>query len=379
VSGHDDALDRARRRLLTIAGACALAIAAGGLFDPKHAWTGWLLGFELTTALALAGPFFLALLTVTGAKWDGGLRRVASALGSALPAAGLFGLVLLLGLRHVYGWTDARLVEHDELLARKAAWLDPRAFALRLVGCFVVWLVAARVVRARLGEAAAPQRRGRDLALAAGFVATFAVTWSLASVDWIGSLEPRWSSTIFALRTATSLVVSGLAVVTILVVLLRDRPALRGLVTADRLGDLGKLLLTFSIVWVYVWYCQYMLIWYAGIPEETEYYLARSSQGWRVVTGASLALGFALPFLVLLLRRARRSPAVLVRVAFVLLAGQALDLYGMVGPAQSGEQPWLGPCEVAGVVGALAFVFASALRALAPRARGEPAALPHVA
>ncbi len=356
----------ASRRLSRVAAAAGAILLLGFLFEPRRAWTGWLIGFVTLVELSLAGVLFLALLELAGARWADALRQVPAAMSRALPLAAAAGLVLLFGLSTLYEW--ARAHPPDELLERKAAWLNATGFALRLVGCFVVWLLFAAAVRRRLGTAveSGASRAGR-LKLAAGFVAVFALTWSLASVDWIESLEARWSSSVFALRTATGLVVSGVAAATILVVLLRDHGVLRGRVTLDHVHDLGRLLLSFTILWVYVWYCQYMLIWYTDIPEEAAYYARRTTEGWRVLTWSSLVLGFALPFVVLLLWRVRRSPAALLRVSLVLLAAQALDLYVLVGPALAGPVPALGLFELSGFAAGFALFFACAVKALAPR------------
>lgn len=347
------------RRLGVIAALAALTLAAGLWFDPRRAWTGFLLGFLLLTELALAGGFFLGLVTVASGRFADPLRPVLRAMGAALPLAALLGLVLLPGVPTLYEWAHG--ATHDPLLARKSAWLNLPAFALRLAGCFAFWLLSTRALARR-----------PTLRRAAAHVALLAVTWSIASIDWIQSLEPHWFSTLFALRTATGMVVGGLAAATILLVLMRDCPALRGQLTDARCHDVGKLLLSFSILWVYVAYCQHMLIWYTNIPEEAVYYARRAEPGWSALTLASLLLGFVLPFLVLLLRRARGSKAVLLRVAFGLLAAQALDLYVLVGPPLAGAHPKLGLWELTGLAGAFAAFFALAGRRLAASAPEDP-------
>src|SRR5262245_49474071 len=193
-------------------------------------------------------------------------------LGARLPLAAVAGVVLLLGVRTLYEWAHAGLA--DPLLARKSAWLNLPGFALRLIVCFAVWLALGHLVRRRLGGRArrVAWPRGASIALAAGYVAAFAITWSAASVDWIESLEPRFASTIFALRTATDLMLCGLACATLLALLPRHEEAMRGRATVESTHDLGRLLLAFSILWVYVWYCQYLLVWYCDIPEEAAYF-----------------------------------------------------------------------------------------------------------
>lgn len=350
---------------LAVAG--GLVFLAGLLFDPRRAWTGFLVGFNLIVGLGLSGALFVALLVVSGGTWATALRRIPEAMSRCLPWAFVLGLVLPFGAHSLYEWSHAAVVKADPLLGGKAAYLNVPAFVARLVLYFAVWIALARVlVGASVRQDATGESLGtrRGILRAALFVAAFAVTYSLASVDWIQSLEPHWYSTIFALRTATGLACAGLAAGIVLVVALRASGPLRGVVTDEHVHDLGKLLFGFAILWGYVRYCQYMLIWYSNMPEETSYYLARGSSSWRALSYASVALMWGVPFAVLLLRSARRSGAVLSRVAIAVLLGWAIDLYGMIGPALAGEEARPGLFEVAAVAGAFALFFLATLLAL---------------
>ncbi|MBL8842663.1 MAG: hypothetical protein JNL90_14175 [Planctomycetes bacterium] len=342
MSAGDSTTAAPARRLLTVAAAAFALLLLGFAIDARRAWTAWLLAFVQLTELALAGTFFLALLVVARARFAARLEPVLRAMGAALPLAFVLGLVLLLGVPTLYEWSHG--AAHDELLARKAAWLNLPGFAARLVGCFAAWWLLGRRFEARATQ-------GR----AAAYVAVVALAWSVASIDWLQSLEPHWFSTLFALRTATGMVLSGLAAVVLLGLLGGAGDPLRAPGAEALRNDVGKLLLSFSILWAYVAYCQHMLIWYTDIPEEASYYARRSSGGWQVLTIASVLLGFVVPFLALLPRRARCSAAVLLRVSLALLAGVALDLYGMAGPPLAGAHPALGWIEIAG----LTFAFAS--------------------
>ncbi|MFO0985125.1 MAG: hypothetical protein U1E76_25930 [Planctomycetota bacterium] len=330
----------------------AAVFVDGLLVDAGRAWTGFLMGFHYLVELSLAGTVFLALLTLTGARWAASLRGVAVAMSRPLPVAALLGLVLLCGVGTLYEWSHESVVLSDEVLAAKSVWLNATGFALRLCAYFGLWLWLSRKV---IAPAEAGTGARSHLVHCALFMAVFAITYSLASVDWIMSLEPRWFSTIFALRTASGMVLAALSAAIVLVVLLERRGQL--CVSTDQIHDLAKLLFSFSVLWVYIWYCQYLLIWYSNIPEETSYYIARQSGQWRALTWASLALNWAVPFLVLLLRRAKRSRAVLLRVAMVVLIGHAFDLFVMVGPARSGATPQFGLWESGALVGAVALFF----------------------
>jgi hypothetical protein len=153
------------------------------------------------------------------------------------------------------------------------------------------------------------------------------------------SLEPHWYSTIYALYTLAGLGCAGLAGGILVLVHLRRSSPMRSYVTDEHLHDLGKLLLGFTVFWVYIWYCQYMLIWYTDLPEETSWYLARKAGTWGSLTAPNLILNWLVPFVVLLPRAAKRSEAVLVRVAWVVLVGHALDLYILAGPPLTPDCP----------------------------------------
>lgn len=348
------------------AGGAALFVV--GLFAaPTRAWGGFLMGFYHLTTWSLAGAFFLALLALARARWAAPLRRIPEAMVAPLPWALGLGLLLVLGSHSLYEWSHTSAVESDPLLLHKRPWLNVPFFAARMALYFLVWIaLARRLVRpSREQDQDGDPRHARRRYLAAcAFLPAFAVTFSFASVDWIQSLEPHWFSTIYALITLAGLGLGGMAVVLVLAIALRRQGALRGVVSEDHLDDLGRITLGLSLFWAYVLYCQYMIVWYSNIPEEAGYYTLRSQGGWGALRIASLVTSFGVPFLVLLVRRARRSEAVLLRVAVLLLVGRLLDVFLLVGPPLLGEAT-LGIWEVGPVLGAVALFFRGTLRSLA--------------
>ncbi len=317
-----------RRRLGTLALSGAAMFCAGLFFDPAGAWSGYLVAFLFLSGLAVAGPFFLSIHHLVGARWSTPLLPIPRAMTRLLPAALLLGLGLLAGLHQLYEWSHAAAVAADPGLARKSAWLGAAGFGSRLVVIFGAWILLARRVVACEGE----PRRGTVVRRTALFIAVFGVTYSVAAFDWVGSLTPHWASTIYALDLAGGLVASGIAAVIVVAVLLRRSGRLPAALTADRLNDLGKLALTFSLFWGYVAYCQYMLIWYTNLPEETSHYLRRQGEGFGTLTWVNIGLNWSVPFFSLLSRAARTSEAVLFRVACVMLVGRLVDLWMHVAP-----------------------------------------------
>jgi hypothetical protein len=352
------------------------AVFLAGLFlAPERVWAGYLVGFHLLTGLALAGPLFLALLYVSGARWAAALGAVPRAMAAALPAAAAAGLVLLFGVHSLFEWSHAEVVAADPVLQAKRPWLDTPFLAVRTAVCFAVWLWLGR----RIVRLAPDAPRAVRLRRGALFVAAFGVTYSVLSFDWAMSLEPHWFSTVYALLTAAGLVLSGLAAATLLAVVVRRATPDSGTVTDEHLHDLGNLLFGFSLFWAYIGYSQYMLVWYTNMPEETAWYAAREHGVWGTLLRVNLVLNFGVPFVALLWRRARRSARVLLRVAVVLLVGRVVDLFVLLGPPLFGPEPRVGLWELAPVLGALALFAFLVLRALSVRPLVQPAdpALPY--
>lgn len=377
---HYAVTPRTRILLAFIAVLGGLCFLAGLSIAPGRAWGGFLMGFFLFTSLAVAGPLFIALLTLSGARWSSALQRVPEAMAGAVPTAAVLGLLLIFGLHDLYEWSHTGLVARDHLLQHKSPWLNQTDFALRLVIILVSWVMLSRSLVARSrrhAETGARFDAVRKLRSSALFVAVFAITFSVACFDWLMSLEPHWFSTMFALMHLGGLAAAGTAAAALLVLALERQGALRGVLREEHLHDLGKLLFSLTLFWAYCWYCQYMLIWYTDIPEETSHYLLRKHGSWWLLVQAALVVKWGVPFLALLARRACRSRAVIGRIAVVVLAGHALDLYVQVGPSLMGGEPRFGLWELGPVVGALALFFLIALGVLS-RGPAVPTRHPHL-
>jgi hypothetical protein len=179
------------------------------------------------------------------------------------------------------------------------------------------------------------------------------------------SLEPSWSSTIYGVYAFAGAFLSALAATILVVIHLRRTGPLDGIATDEHLHDLGRLLFAFATFWMYIWFSQYMLIWYGNIPEEALYFTRRMQGAWTPLVHAVIVLNWVIPFLALMPRAAKRSPTVLARVAALVLAGRALDIYVMIAPPVMGEVPRLGAWEAGVALGCLGLAPLLVLRALA--------------
>ncbi len=357
------------RLLFAVGSVAALVVLAGIFLAPGRAWPGLLIAAFYLIGLALAGMLFLATQAVSGGGWHVCFKRIPEAAASTLPYSGVVLLLTLAGgMSTLYEWSHADVMAADALLAGKAAWLNVPFFLARALVILAIWFAFAvallRVSRRQDVEKTADGNR-RTVALSAGFLAVFALTFSVASFDWLMSLQAHWFSTIFAAYHFAGAFVSGLAMITIAAILLRRRGYLRGIVKDDHLQDLGKLMLGFSSFWAYLWFSQYMLIWYANLPEEVTFYMGRHHGAWAVVSGLNVLVCWVVPFLALLPRASKRNESFMLKAAGLLMVGHWIDLYLNVQPVFQPEAPVLGIWELAPIAGGAALFVLAFRRGLA--------------
>ena len=344
-------------RGLTLLAFVGVAVAILGLIvAPERGSANVLVGAFYVLGLGLAGLLFVAFQNVTSASWSVVLRRVPEAMALTLPVAAVLSIAVLALIPLLYEWSHADAVAADPLLEAKSGWLNPAFFAIRTIICTCCWLLFAYVIvlAPRRRESTGDRGRHRRPVGASGaFLLVFAITFSVVCFDWIMSLEPHWFSTVFAVYNFSGLFLGGLAAITFFVIILARLGPLREVIRPDHLHDLGKLLISFSTFWAYIWFCQYMLIWYTNIPEETSHFIVRQEGTWGVLFVLNLLVNWLIPFLVLLPRGAKRSTNRLLTISSLLIAGRWLDLYLMIEPSFHREGPQFGVWEIFPVLGIL--------------------------
>ena len=365
------------QKLALGAGLGGLAVIAAGLvLSPVRALSAFLVGAYMILGLSVGGLVLLSLLAVANAGWAVVLKRVFEAFGAFVPIAAVLLLATTPGLRALYAWARPA-ARDDELLVAKAAFLNAPFFVARMIAILAVWTgfsVLLRRASRRQDATGDVSETRRTVRLAAGFLVCFAVTGCLAAFDWIMTLEARWFSTIFGFYNLAGILVSTVAAVSLAAIGLRRAGALPEL-SDSHLHDLGKLMLAFSTFWAYQWLSQFLLIWYANIPEETAYFELRWQGGWTPVFFANIVLGWALPFLTLLPRAVKRDPRTLGAAAALLLVARWLDIWQMVLPANFPTRPWPGLLDLAGVLGPaglFAFHVARSFQRIPLLARRDP-------
>lgn len=313
-----------------------LGLAGSFLKQPAVAWVNILTLNFYFLCIALFGVFMLALTNIVGASFVAPYRRVLEALAGSVPYLCLSMLTILLGSHTLYEWTHTDIVLKDHILSQKMGYLNLPFFTIRMVFCMGVWSGMAWYFQKKSKEQDEfPERaeiiQGKLQARSALGMIAFALTFCVASFDWIMSLEPHWFSTIFGIYTFSGLMVSGIAFTILAIIFLKSRGHLEE-VNENHFHDLGKFLLAFSTFWAYIWYSQYLLIWYANIPEEGEYYVLREHFGWDWLFWLNLIINWVLPFLLLLPRNSKRNPTFLKRICWMVLVGQWLNIFLLVAP-----------------------------------------------
>ena len=345
------------RTILIAFAVIGTACFVGGLAtDSKRAWAGFVLNHFYFMSLAMGGIFFAALQWLTGAMWSAPVRRVSEAATAYLPIAALTFVILYFGLHSVYPWTHPEIVKGDIILEGKSGYLSTGFFMIRNLIALALWIFFAKKI---VGNSIAQDAKAdvsftlKNKVLAPGFMIIFALTYTMASFDQMMSLDPHWFSTMFGVYCFAGLFYQILAFTAIVVVYLKRKGALEGIVNGEHLHDLGKFMFAFTIFWAYIGFCQFMLIWYANMPEETVYYIHRFHGQWLYVSIFLLLGKFMVPFFVLIPRDAKRSESVLMGVGIFMMIAQWIDIMWIVQPEFYAEGPRLGWVEIGTTLGFL--------------------------
>ena len=256
-------------------------------------------------------------------------ESLAHSLLPGLVVAALLGLPLLLGLDQLYAWARPHASQASELLAHKAWYLNVPFFLLRAALYFAVWLFFAHRMRALLGSRTdATQLRRTSIA---GLMA-YALTVTFAGIDWIMSLTPQWYSTTFGLLTGIAQALAGFAAAMVAAGVLVCRNGVAEPGAPRVLQDVGNLLLMFVLTWTYLAFTQYLIIWSEDLPDEIGWYLPRLHTSWYAIAWVLVVFHFALPFTILLFRRAKRSAVWIAGLGMLMLVAQWVDMLWLVAP-----------------------------------------------
>jgi magnesium-transporting ATPase (P-type) len=315
------------------------AAALGWAFsrgEAQLAWSSYLIGAFFALGLGVFGAAWLAILYLARGAWSVTMRRIPEAMTAWLLPGSVLTLAVGLGAHSLYHWSHADVVAKDALLTHKAPFLNMTMFWALTGVSLLLWIAfAALLVRTSRRQdtegGIGASRTSRTLS--ALFLVAFALTISIVSFYLLLSLDAHWFSTMFAVVVFTDVVQTGTAFVAVVAGLLVMAGKLKGFLNENHLHSLGKMVFASTGFWAYIYFCQHMLIWYANLPEETVYFLKRTSNGWLPYILILPVLKFVVPFVLMLPRDAKRNPRKLVPVAVLILFAQFWELYVMVAPA----------------------------------------------
>lgn len=348
---------------LIVGGAGLLLSAVGFFLDAKQFYHSYLAAFVFWTTIALGGLFFTMLHHLTGATWSVVLRRFSEAIMVILPVLAILFLPIIPGMHDLYHWTHEEAVAADHILQQKEPYLNIPFFLIRAVFYFGVWFLLARTLKkysTQQDNAPEPSLTDKMRRFSAPGMLLFAVTLTYAAFDWLMSLNPHWYSTIFGVYIFSGSLLSVLAFILLAALYLRGKDVLQSVITLEHYHDLGKLLFGFTVFWAYIAFSQYMLIWYGNIPEETEFFLQRWEGSWKYVSMVIVFFHFALPFLILVTRAAKRNLALMKVMGFWFLIIHYVDIHWIVMPTLHTEGfslSWIDFTTLIGIGGLFVWYF----------------------
>ena len=344
-----------------------ISIAASFVTHNHQAWSNLLHNSFYFMTIALAGTFFLALQYASEAGWSVVLKRILEAMGQFLPFGALLMLIVFFGNyiaahnggHYLYHWLHAELydpasAEYDKIIAGKSGYLNLPFFVIRMLTYFAIWIGFNHLLRKySLKEdiEGGTENYFKAKRYSIIFLVLFAVTSSTSAWDFIMSIDTHWYSTLFGWYTFAGMFISGLAVMNFILAYLVKKGKMPW-ITESHLHDAGTYMFAFSIFWTYLWFAQFMLIWYANIPEEVTYFMVRFDY-YKGLFFANFMINFIVPFLLLMPRDAKRKLNLTMIVSVILFCGHWLDVFLLVTPGVVKSEWHLGWMEIGTMLGFL--------------------------
>lgn len=309
--------------------------------------------------IALGTLAFYAIQHASQAGWSPVLFRVMEGITAYLPIASVIIIVLLLlstfHMNHLFHWMDPDLVNpesdhYDKLIDGKSGWLNTKGFIIRAF-IYLLGYNAYRYFSKRfsLRQDTATDNRWfkKNFKISAGFLVFYIYTESMMSWDWLMSLDPHWFSTLYGWYVFAGMIVCGITVIALITIFLKSQGHLE-FVNDSHIHDLAKYMFAFSIFWTYLWFSQFMLIWYANIPEEVTYFVTRV-EDYNLPFFGMVAMNFIFPVLLLMNSDFKRVNWFVVMAGIVILAGHYIDVFNMVMPATVGKSWYIGVPEIGSI------------------------------
>jgi len=329
---------------------------------------------------------FYAIQRVAQVGWSVVILRVMEAItANLLPVSILMIIVLaasVMHVNHLFPWMaegifDPESDHYDAIIDGKSWWMNSTGFMLRSIAYLIIWNAYRYVIRkGSIKEDTANDGNKtykKNYNLSVVFLFLFMITESMMSWDWIMGLDPHWFSTLFGWYVLATLLVSALTVIAFVTIYLREKNVLPG-INDSHIHDLAKFMFGFSVFWTYLWFAQFMLIWYADIPEETTYFVARFTE-YKLPFIGMVVMNFVFPVLLLINSDFKSKPWFVFIGGTVILLGHYIDVFVMVMPSTVGAQWSFGIPEISALfffIGLFIYTTFSAFAKANPIAKGNP-------
>jgi hypothetical protein len=328
-----------------------IALAYGILnFSSEKVWSALVLNSVNFVTISLGATFFIAIHIITQSGWHVSVQRIPEAISMYLPVGAIILILMIFGINHVYHWTHE--IHHDPVISGKEAYLNIPFFVIRLVIYLSVWTLLTLKLR-KLSKNSDIEDGlkfyNKSRTYAALFLVFFAISIVIFAWDWLMSIEAHWFSTLFGWYVMAGVIVKSFALIIIVLAILRSLGYFE-FITTDNIHDLARYLFSFGIFWMYLWFSQFMLIWYANLPEETFYFVKRV-ENYKFLFLLNVVLNFAIPFLVLIVRKFRRILWIVTSMAVIVFMGQWVDQYLMIFPGSMKEVQSIGFFDIGLTIG----------------------------
>ena len=310
------------------------------LSEPTRSAFNNIVLLEFLSSVGIGSLFLIALEYIVGAVWSTPFRRIFEIISSVLLILPLIAIPVYLHAHDVFHWTHLDVVAADEILKGKSPYLNMTFFTVRIVAYFAIWILFHLLItkNSRAQDVTKdPKLTKRNTTLSAIFLPLFVLTLTFSSIDWMMSLEPHWFSTIFSVYYFSGTFLAAIAVGTFLIIWLNERGLLVNGIGSDHYYSLGALLFGFINFWAYIAFSQFLIIWYANLPEETAWFLQRWEGTWMYFTIFLMIIHFVIPYFALLSQPSKTNPVTLKRMSLVIVFAHIVDLYWIVMPTYSPE------------------------------------------
>ncbi|KAA0247332.1 MAG: quinol:cytochrome C oxidoreductase [Ignavibacteriota bacterium] len=319
-------------------GLLALGVVLGVVaffVDHSRAVFNYLIAFTFLISIGVGALFLIALDYTSGADWSVPIRRVVEFFAAIIPILAVLVIPLLFNVGELFHWSHPEAVAEDKILQGKSSYLNVTFFIVRVFALIGIWsLFYFFIVKNSKKQDTTRDQKltTKNLRLSAIFIPIFAVTITISAIDWLMSIEPHWFSTMIGVYFFSGVVIAALAAVTLTTVLLKENGYLHPALTNDHLYSLGALLFAFINFWGYIAFSQYMLIWYADLPEETFWFMQRWEGSWSIFSIGLILIHFVVPYIALVSQPSKMNPKTLKFISVWLLFAHLYDLFWFVMP-----------------------------------------------